>query len=361
MPRPISVTIHTSAMKNNLAVVRSRSAGRKVWAVVKANAYGHGIDNAVQAFEDADGLATIEVRDAMFMRHLGWKKRILLLEGFFDDDDLEALERYDIETNVHSQRMIDMIRAKAPYKNLRVHIKVNSGMNRLGFAPDEVPAVREALEAIPGCRVMGVVTHFANSERDYDREGNRPVTVARQLERMAGQETTEGACLANSGAICFHPEVMGDEIRAGIILYGSSPDSSVTNEELGIKPAMTFAARIIAVQNIAPGEAVGYGSRWIASRPSRIAVVACGYADGYPRSMPDGSPTYVEGVMAPLVGSVSMDMLEIDVTDIPAAQVGSLVELWGEHVLVNTLAARCNTIGYELMCALAPRVPVRVD
>ncbi|WP_333581328.1 alanine racemase, partial [Duodenibacillus massiliensis] len=170
-----------------------------------------------------------------------------------------------------------------------------------------------------------------------------------------------GVCLANTAALLFHPEVTGDAVRAGIGLYGVSPDSHITSKELNIRPAMTLAAKIIAVQEIAPGEAVGYGSRWIAKRASRIGVVACGYADGYPRSMPDGAPVWVEGRRAPLVGSVSMDMLEIDITDVPEADVGSLVELWGEHIGVNELAGLVGTIGYELLCALAPRVPVRVD
>jgi alanine racemase len=168
-------------------------------------------------------------------------------------------------------------------------------------------------------------------------------------------------CFANSAATLFHPEVGGDAVRAGVILYGVSPDSSVSERDLNVRPAMTFAARIIAIQNIEAGQAVGYGSRWIAERPSRIAVVACGYADGYPRSMPNGAPTWVEGKIAPLVGATSMDMLEIDVTDVPQAKVGSIVELWGEHVPVNEVAKLCGTIGYELLCALAPRVNVRVD
>ena len=206
---------------------------------------------------------------------------------------------------------------------------------------------------------MGVVTHFANAEPSY--LGDAPASVSRQLTRMGRlAHSATAACMANSAAILWHPEVGGDGVRAGVALYGVSPDSHISSEGLGLIPAMTLSAKIIAVQEIAPGEAVGYGSRWIAKRPTRVGIVACGYADGYPRSMPDGSPTWVEGAIAPLVGAVSMDMLEIDITDIPSAGLGSRVELWGRHLPVNRVAAAAGTIGYELICALARRVPLQI-
>lgn len=356
MPRPIFAEIDLHALRHNLNVMRSKAEGRTLWAVVKANAYGHGLENAVTAFADADGLATIDLCDAELARRCRWQKRILLLEGFFDASDIERLESLKVETVIHSFWQIDLLR-KAGVKDVRCHIKVNSGMNRLGFLPVEVNAVYDELTSIPGVRVMDVVTHFANAEPTYF--GDRPATVEKQLARM-GRLARGGAaaCMANSAAILFHPEVGGEAVRAGVALYGVSPDSHISSEELGIIPAMTLAAKIIAIQEIPAGEAVGYGSRWIAKRHSRIAVVACGYADGYPRSMPDGSPVWVEGQIAPLTGSVSMDMLEIDITDIPAAQLGRRVELWGRHLPVNRVAACCGTIGYELICALARRVPI---
>lgn len=356
MPRPISVTVHITSLAHNLHRMRQAAHGRTLWAVVKANAYGHGLANAVRAFEAADGLATLEVCDALRMRGLGWSKRILLLEGFFDREDLEMLDAHDIETVVHNREQLDMIFARAPYKNLRVHIKVNSGMNRLGFAPSELPDILARISIIAGCSVAGVVTHFANAESTYPADGT--VSVQRQLTALGEIAERTDACLANSAATLFQEDVHGAAVRAGVALYGMSPDRAVSRQELGLKAGMTFAARIIALQNVAKGQCVGYGSRWCAPRDSRIAVVACGYADGYPRNMPDGAPTYVEGAIAPLAGTVSMDMMTIDVTDIPQAQLGSIVELWGPHIDVDQLAARAGTIGYELMCALAPRVPV---
>ncbi len=358
VPRPIYAEIDLQALKHNLARLRDSVGDRTLWAVVKANAYGHGLENAVEAFADADGFATIDLCDAERARRAGWHKRVLLLEGFFDETDIEPLQDLDVETVIHSMWQIDILK-RLPLREVKVHIKVNSGMNRLGFLPVEVGTIYDLLTAVPGVKVMGVVTHFANAEPSY--LGDAPASVSRQLTRMGRlAHSATAACMANSAAILWHPEVGGDGVRAGVALYGVSPDAHISSEELGLVPAMTLSAKIIAVQEIAPGEAVGYGSRWIAARPTRIGVVACGYADGYPRSMPDGSPTWVEGAIAPLVGAVSMDMLEIDITDIPHAGLGSSVELWGKHLPVNRVAACAGTIGYELICALARRVPLHI-
>ena len=360
MPRPIVATIHMGSLKHNLEVMRKAAHGRTLWAVVKANAYGHGLLRAAEAFKDADGLAMIDVSEARKVREHGWTKRILLLEGFFDETDIPLLEKYDVETIVHDRRLLGLLQKNAPYKSLKVHIKINSGMNRLGFHPEEEEAIRHELEAIEGVQVMGVVPHFANAEPTYDQD--KPATVSLQLNRM-GQITPhpEHLCMANSAATIWHSEVKGDAVRAGVALYGASPDSHYSAEDLGIRPAMTLSAKILAIQNVPAGEAIGYGSRFVTKRDSRIAVVACGYADGYPRSTPDGTPTYVEGHIAPIAGAISMDMLTIDVTDVPEAQLGSEVELWGTHIPVNEVAKRCGTIGYELLCAIALRVPIVED
>lgn len=358
MTRPISLTIHLKALRHNLERMKQTTRGRTLWAVVKANAYGHGLANAVKAFSSADGLCTIEVCDAKKLRELGWKKRILLLEGFFDESDVRQLESLQIEPVIHSSWQIQLLRQCAPFTHLGVHIKVNSGMNRLGWKTKDVESQKTLLSAISGVEVLGEVTHFANGERCDDLP---PASVACQLTNMQKYAADGSACMANTAAALFHPEVLGNGVRAGIALYGISPNPEISEETLNIEPAQTLSARILAIQKVQPGDAVGYGSRWIAKRPSRIAVVACGYADGYPRCMPDGAPTWVCGKEAPITGAVSMDMLEIDVTDIPEAQVGSLVELWGKHIHANRLAALAGTIGYELVCSPLPRVPVFVD
>lgn len=355
MSRPIRASINIEAMRHNLERLRRAADGRTLWAVVKANAYGHGLENAVTGFAEADGLALIEVSEARRARDAGWKKRILMLEGFFEAEEVAQLEAIGVEPVVHSRRQIEMLKAGS-HKNLKVHVKINSGMNRLGFAPEEAPAVIAEINAIEGVRVLDVVTHFANAELPFEAQG--PASVSAQLSRMKPLLADNEACMANSAAALLHPQVGGAGIRAGIVLYGVSPDASVSSESLGLEPVMSLTAEIIAVRVVQPGQAVGYGSRWVAERPTRIAVVACGYADGYPRSMPDGSPTLVCGKIAPIAGAVSMDMLTIDVTDVPEAVEGSLVELWGPNVSVNDLACRCGTIGYELVCSLARRVPV---
>lgn len=360
MTRPITLTIHTEALKHNLLRVRESAHGRTVWAVVKANAYGHGIENAVRGFAQADGFALLELDEARRAREAGWKKRILLIEGFFDADDLEKLELLDVETLIHDRWQIELLK-KTKHVSLKVHLKLNSGMNRLGFEPSQAAALIEEINGIKGVSVAGIVTHFANSERACDGTGF--VSVDEQLSRMKPvlERTDVELCLANSAATMLQPSVKGVAVRAGIVLYGVSPDKAISERELGLEPAMTLAARILTIREVAPGEAVGYGSRWKATRKTRIAVVACGYADGYPRSMPDGTPVWVEGRQAPVAGAVSMDMLTIDVTDVPEAHVGSLVELWGRHISVNDLAARCGTIGYELIVGVARRVPVVTD
>ena len=360
MPRPIAATIHMGALRHNLQRMREAANGRTLWAVVKANAYGHGLLRAARAFEAADGLAMIDLCDAQKVRDQGWKKRILLLEGFFDATDIPLLEKYDIETIVHNRHMIELLKAQAPYASLKVHIKINSGMNRLGFLPQEEEEIRAQLQTIEGVQVMGVVTHFANAEPTYGHE--RPATVSIQLNRMDKiQPMPKNLCMANSAATLWQSDVKGDAVRAGVALYGVSPDSHYSSADLNIRPAMTLSAKILAIQNVPAGEAIGYGSRFVTHRDSRIAVVACGYADGYPRSTPDGTPTFVEGKIAPIAGAISMDMLTIDVTDIPEAQLGSEVELWGANISVNDVAKRCGTIGYELMCAIALRVPMLED
>ena len=227
MPRPIEAIVSISALRHNCMQMRKAAAGRTLWVVCKANGYGHGLENAVRGFADADGVVILDIEDAVRLRKLGWTRRILMIEGFFDREDLRIIADAGAETLVHSRWMVDMLRGGG-FGELGVHVKVNSGMNRLGFRPSEVAAVRRELEAIPGVRYKGVVTHFANGERSYSGDG--PATVARQLERMGDLVRTEpGVCMAATPGMVFHPEVGGDAVRAGIALYGVSPDAAVTS------------------------------------------------------------------------------------------------------------------------------------
>ncbi|HEX7634487.1 MAG TPA: alanine racemase [Noviherbaspirillum sp.] len=355
MPRPLVVTIHIAALQHNLAAAKKFAPASKTWAVVKANAYGHGLARGMRGFAAADGLALIEVDGAVRLREMGWQKPILLLEGFFAPADLPALAVYGVQAAVHCVEQIEMLEKSALRAQLDIHLKMNSGMNRLGFTPDTYRAAYERLRAIPAVRNIALMTHFANA----DDASNAGMPLAEQIERF--QQACEGLAgersLANSAAVLNHPETAADWIRPGIMLYGGTPDG-ISAQAYGLLPAMTLSSEIIGVQNIGPGETVGYGSRFIADRRMKIGVVACGYADGYPRHAPNGTPVLVDGMKTGIVGRVSMDMITVDLSAIPHAHVGSRVTLWGEGLPVDEVAKVAGTIGYELICALAPRVRV---
>ena len=355
MPRPLVASIDIAALRHNLAVARQHGAGAKVWAVVKGNAYGHGLARGVRGFADADGLALIEPDYAVRLRELGWRKPILLLEGFFDRADLHTAMQYDLQVAVHCDEQITMLEAAPLSAPLDVHLKMNSGMNRLGFRPEAYRAAHARLRAIAGIRSITLMTHLANA----DRADNPGLPLARQLQCF--EEGAQGLpgerSIANSAADLMHPEASADWVRAGVMLYGGTP-SAIGAAQFGLRPAMTLRSAIIGVQALIAGDAVGYGSHFIAQQPMRIGVVACGYADGYPRHAPTGTPVLVNGVRTCTLGRISMDMLMVDLSGIADAVIGSPVVLWGEGLPIDEVANAAGTIGYELMCALAERVRV---
>ncbi|MBV8628841.1 MAG: alanine racemase [Paraburkholderia sp.] len=356
MPRPISATIHTAALANNLAVVRRRAPKSRIWAVVKANAYGHGLARVFPGLRATDGFGLLDLEEAVKLRELGWAGPILLLEGFFRPTDLDVIDRYSLTTAVHSDEQMRMLEMARLSKPVNIQLKMNSGMNRLGYTPERFRAAWERARACQGVGQITLMTHF--SDADSERG------IAYQMEAFErGAEGIAGArSLSNSAAVLWHPAAHFDWVRPGIILYGASP-SGVTSaiEGTGLQPAMTLASELIAVQTLTEGHTVGYGSKFAARGAMRIGVVACGYADGYPRIAPEGTPVIVDGVLTRLVGRVSMDMITVDLTPCPTANVGSRVELWGTNLPIDDVAASCSTIGYELMCAVAQRVPVRAE
>jgi alanine racemase len=361
MPRPISALIELPAMRRNLALARRHARGRFVWAVVKANAYGHGLVRATRAFAEADGLALLDLDEAQRARDAGWSRPILLLQGCFEPRDLEVVAALKLTPVVHDAEQISMLESARLPAPLDVYLKFNTGMNRLGFdARDGASATSayERLKASTNVAQLTLMIHLANADRADGASG--PAEVAEQLavlQSVAGQ-WPERRSFANSAALFLRPEVKGDSVRPGIALYGAATDDSRSAAQLGVEPAMTLKSRLIAVQTLKPGAVVGYGSRFAAPRLMRIGVVACGYADGYPRHAPDGTPVIVDGVRVPIAGRVSMDMTTVDLTSAPSAVVGSDVELWGKNLPIDEVANLCGTVGYELMCALAQRVPV---
>jgi alanine racemase len=345
-------------MRHNLRRARLAARGRFVWAVVKANAYGHGLPRALRAFGEADGLALLDLDEARRARAAGWRKPILLLEGSFEPVDVAACSELDLTTVVHSAEQLDMLEQAKPARPLSVHLKLNTGMNRLGFTAATAESAYRRLRASAVVGELTLMMHFANADRPRGAPG--PVQAFEQVAEFERITSTwpERRSLANSAALFLQPDVGGDSVRPGISLYGGATDENHPAASLGLLAAMRLASRIIGVQSIEPGEAVGYGSRFVAVRRTRIGVVACGYADGYPRHAPDGTPVLVDGVRVPLAGRVSMDMITVDLTELPQAGVGSAVELWGAGLPIDDVANAAGTVGYELMCALAPRVPV---
>ena len=376
MPRPIQALIHSDALAHNIGRARAAAPDARVWAVVKANAYGHGIERAFEGLRGADGFALLDFDEAQRLRTLGWRGPILMLEGCFEQRDLELCSRLGLWHTVHCDAQIDWLAEHKTHTPHRVFLKLNSGMNRLGFTPTAFRGAWARLELLPQVDEISLMTHFSDADSDRGVAHQLAVFEAATHD-IAGERT-----LANSAATLRHgalgqavpPRVDGDWVRAGIMSYGSAPDyPERTITDWALRPAMTLRSKLIGVQQLQAGDTVGYGSAFTADGPLRIGVVACGYADGYPRLAPTGTPVLVDGVRTRIVGRVSMDMMTVDLTPVPRATIGSEVTLWGHGpapasapdaaptiLSLDEIAHAAGTIGYELMCALAQRVPVTV-
>ena len=364
MPRPILATIHPAAVHHNLERARRAAPDARVWAVVKANAYGHGIERVFEGLRAADGFALLDLAEAERVRALGWRGPILLLEGVFEPRDLELCSRLGLWHAVHCDAQIEWLAAHKTQVPHRVFLKMNSGMNRLGFTPERYRSAWARLNALPQVDEISCMTHFS------DADGPRGIAHQVQAFQAATQDLPGERCIANSAALLRHggdAQVRLDWVRAGIVLYGSAPDHPERRAaDWDLQPTMTLASRIIGVQQLQAGDTVGYGSRFTAQGPLGIGIVACGYADGYPRHCDTGTPVLVNGVRTRTIGRVSMDMLAVDLTPVPGAGLGAEVTLWGRAangavLPIDEVAQAGGTIGYELMCALAPRVPVVVQ
>ncbi|MDR6600498.1 alanine racemase [Achromobacter deleyi] len=374
MPRPISATVSVSALAHNLAAVRrhleqtaAAASGLppSIWAVIKANAYGHGIEQAVTGFSKAQGLAMLDLDEAVRCREAGWGGPILLLEGFFNPSDLDLIDRYHLSTTVHNREQLDMLARARFARRVDIMLKLNSGMNRLGFSPAAYPAAHERamlLQQQGTVGSIGKMTHFACA--DGPQGVNEQLAVFNWVtHKLPGTiSVCNSAATLRFADIAIGSPTQTHWVRPGICLYGASPFADADAASFGLKPAMSLSSEIIAVQELKAGDSVGYGAIFRAERAMRIGIVACGYADGYPRHATTGTPVVVAGIRTQLVGRVSMDMLIVDLDPIPAAGVGAPVVLWGEDgPSVDEVAQAAGTIGYELLCALAPRVPVTRD
>ena len=360
MPRPIEALVHPAALAHNLARARAAAPDARVWAVVKANAYGHGIERAFEGLRSADGFALLDLAEAERVRALGWRGPILLLEGVFEPRDLELCSRLQLWHAVHCSEQIDWLAAHKTQQPHRVFLKMNSGMNRLGFKPEGFRSAWARLDALPQVEEISLMTHFA------DADGPRGVAHQVAVFDAAARDLPGERSLSNSAAILRHA-LTSDWVRAGIMSYGSAPDyPEFDAAHWQLLPAMTLRSRLIATQILQAGDTVGYGSSHTASAVQRIGIVACGYADGYPRHAASGTPVLVDGIRCTTVGRVSMDMLAVDLAPAARAGVGSDVTLWGRgphgtRLTIDEVARSAGTIGYELMCAVAARVPMHLD
>ncbi len=370
MPRPIEALIHTDALAHNLRRARAHAPDAKLWAVVKANAYGHGIERAYAGLQGADGFALLDLDEAQRVRELGWRGPILLLEGCFEPRDLELCSRLHLWHTVHRESQIDWLAAHKTQQPHQVFLKMNSGMNRLGFTPAAYRSAWLRLSGLTQVESITLMTHFADADLRADAGvPGAPRGIDRQMavfdaatEGLSGERSVSNS----AAALRYAPHDSGaraDWVRPGVALYGSSPDFPTRGiADWDLQPAMSLRSKLIATQELQPGDTVGYGSRFVAEQPMRIGVVACGYADGYPRSAPNGTPVLVDGVRCGLVGRVSMDTLAVDLTPVSAARPGSEVTLWGRSsrravLSIDEVAQPAGTVGYELMCALSARVP----
>jgi len=353
LARPLIARIDSAALTHNLGVAHAAAPHAKILAVVKADGYGHGLTRTARALRGADGFAVLRLEEAAQLRGEGYSHPIVLLEGFFHPDELPEIARLHLRPVIHRTDQADILARSHLNQRVDVLVKLNTGMNRLGLNPKRLPETLATLRAAPNIGSITLMTHFASADEDSDN-------VEQQLARF--QAATQGlglpASLANSAALLRHPQTHTEWVRPGIMLYGASPFAEQTGEDLGLLPAMTLESKLIGVQFVRKGEGVGYGARYIAERDMKIGVVAAGYADGYPRHADTGTPILVGGELTRTLGRVSMDMLNVDLTPVPTAHVGSPVTLWGVGLPVERVAAAAGTISYELLTALAPRVPV---
>ena len=353
MARPTSATIHTDALRHNLSQIRHRAPNSRVMAVVKADGYGHGLERVARALSGADAFGVAALSDAERLRAAGLSQPIVLLSGFDEPDDLLQLRRLNVETVVHHATQLEMLEQAPIGELIRCWLKLDTGMHRLGFAPEHLREAHARLQAMPA--VAGdivLMNHFASSD-EFDKPQTRE-----QLRVFA--EATAGLpgvrSLANSAAVLGWPAAHADWVRPGGALYGISVVEGTTGSDFGLRPAMTLSTRLIAVNRVRKGERIGYSATWECPEDMPVGVAAIGYGDGYPRHAPAGTPVLLNGRRAHIIGRVSMDLMTIDLRSQPDAKPGDPVVLWGEGLPVETIGASAGTIGYELVCSITRRV-----
>ena len=356
MTRPVRAVISVPALRNNLTRIRHYAPQSRIMAVIKADAYGHGMIRVARALHDVEAFAVASVEDGVVLRDAQVEQPICLLEGFFHADELPLLVQHRLSPTLHSESQLWDVEHAKGLASLDVWVKIDTGMHRLGFAPAALNDVMQRLRACPAIGKVSLMTHFASADNKFD--ATTRVQTGLFLETTREYEAERS--LANSAAIVAWPDSHKEWVRPGIMLYGVSPMIGQSAESLGLQPVMTLESAIIAVNQRRKGEVVGYGGDWVCPEDMPVGVVAAGYGDGYPRHAPAGTPVLVSGQRLPLIGRVSMDMIMVDLRELPDTRIGDPVVLWGKGLPVEEIAERAGTIAYELLCCVTTRVP-RVD
>lgn len=354
MSRPVWARIDLNALHSNLKRVRALAPESCVMAVVKANAYGHGaVDLALSLKDLVDGFAVAGIGEAEELASAGIRKKIFLLSGFHEKSEIDRVSIRGFVPVIHTWEQLDQLEGSTPSREITVWAKFDSGMHRIGFEPCRAGEVLERLQRMPNVKCTGLMSHLACAD---DR--TNPLTAA-QIERFSQiiSPHEQDRSLANSAGICLWPQSHLDWVRPGIMLYGCTPTLDATESTLGLRPVMSLYSRIISIAQRKKGEPIGYGADWICPEDLRVGVVACGYADGYPRHAPSGTPVWINGRRAAVAGRVSMDMTKLDLRGLDQVGIGDVVEMWGAHVTATEVAAAAGTISYELLSGVAPRVP----
>jgi alanine racemase len=354
-----SALIDSAALRNNLAAVRRMAPASRILAVIKANAYGHGIVPVARALSAADALGVARLEEGLALREAGIDSELVLLEGIFSHEQLQAAARHGFELVVHSFEQLEMLEACPGPQRFVVWVKCDTGMNRLGFRPDDFIGAMQRIRRSPCVARVRLMTHLASAEERASATAALQIAEFRALtDELAGDLQLERS-VANSAGLIAWPDARLDWVRPGLMLYGISPIAGTSAAALGLRPAMTLTTQLIALRRTAAGETVGYNGIWRAPRDSLIGIAAVGYGDGYPRNMRSGAPVLVNGNEAPIVGRVSMDMIAIDLTDAPDAKVADSVTLWGRGLPIERIAPYADTITYELVCGISQRVAVQ--
>ena len=354
--RPAAYAVlNLDAVQHNLAVVRRHAPNAKIMAVIKANAYGHGLLRIAEAAKEVDGFGVARMEEAIRLREAGFKQRIVLLEGFTCQDELQASQDYQLEAVVHCFEQIELLEQSQRAEKITVWLKLDSGMNRLGFKSADFAVAHQRLKAC-GCvnPQINLITHLANADDKNDSK----TLVQIQLFNETISDFDGERSIANSAGLLAWREALTDWVRPGLMLYGISPFPDQTGAQLGLKPVMSLYSKLIAVKQVNPGESVGYSGTWVCDKPTRLGVIAIGYGDGYPRYAKSGTPVLVNGQRVSLIGRVSMDMITVDLNSQPDAKMGDRVILWGDGLPVEEIALCSDTIPYTLVCGITQRVQI---